>query len=79
MPGVIGTSLPIQDNTNMVEYNIKITGVDDPVDQDYMEEPKIDINIDAPENPIPPENPKETINGAVPTYKTTTKTFEPTI
>ena len=33
MPGVIGTNLPIQDNSNMVEDNIKITGVDDaPVD-----------------------------------------------
>ena len=44
-----------------------------------MEEPKIDADIDPPENPILPENPKESINGTVPTYKTTTKTFEPTI
>ena len=58
----------------MVEDNINITGVyDDPVDDP---EPKIDINIDPP---ILPENPKELINGTVPTYKTTTKTFEPTI
>ena len=32
MSGVIGTNLPNQDNSNMVENNIKITGVDDPVD-----------------------------------------------
>ena len=62
----------------MVEDNIKITGVDDPVDHDYMEEPKIDINIDPPETPILPENPKESINGTVPTYETTTETVDPT-
>ena len=83
MPGVIGTDLPIQDNTDMVEDNIKITGVDDSPDDDpYHDKPKIDIDIDSP---ILPENPKESIDGTVPyetttkTYETTTKTFEPTI
>ena len=46
----------------MVEDNIEITGVDDPVDHDYMEEPKIDLDV-PPENPILPENPKESIDG----------------
>jgi len=63
MPGVIGTQLPIQDNTHMVKDNIEITGVDDPVDHDYNEEPKIDIDIDPP---ILPENPKESIDGTAP-------------
>jgi hypothetical protein len=76
MPGVIGTDLPIQDNSNMIEDNIEITGVDDSPDDDpYRDEQKIDIDIDSP---ILPENPKESINGTVP-YKTTTKTFDPTI
>ena len=35
MPGVIGTNLPIHDNSNMVEDTIELTGVDDPVDYDY--------------------------------------------
>ena len=82
MPGVIGTDLPIQDNSNMVEDNIKITGVDDPVDSyDYMES-KVDLNIDLPTSPTPPENLKESINGTVPTFEPTIKqnpNFEPTI
>ena len=75
MPGVIGTSLPIKNNTGTVEENIKITGVDDPVDHDYMEEPKIDLDV-PPENPILPQNPEELIGGTEPIYKTITKTFE---
>ena len=56
MPGVIGTDLPIQDNTDMVEDNIEITGVDDsPDDAPYCDEPKVDIDIDSP---ILSENPK---------------------
>ena len=75
MPGAIGTNLPIQDNTGMVEDDIEITGVDDPVDQDYMEEPKIDLNV-PPVNPILPENPEEPIDGTEPRYETAIKTFE---
>jgi len=75
MPGVIRTNLPIQDNTGMVEDNIKITGVDDPVDHDYMEEPKIDLDV-PPENPILPQNPEELIGGTEPIYETITETFE---
>jgi hypothetical protein len=71
MPGVIGTDLPIQDNSDMVEDNIEITGVDDPVDYDY-EGPKVGLDIDPPTNPTLPENPTELIDGTVPT-------FEPTI
>ena len=71
MPGVIVLDLRIQDNTDMVEDNIKITGVyDDPVDDP---EPKIDLSIDPPENPILPENPKDSIDGTAPTYETTIK------
>jgi hypothetical protein len=63
----------------MVEDNIKITGVDDPVYHDYMEEPKIDLNV-PPVNPILPENPRELTDGTEPTYETAIKTFEePTI
>jgi hypothetical protein len=51
MPGVIGTNLPIQDNSGMVEDNIEITGVDDPVDYDY-EEPNVYLDIDPPTSPI---------------------------
>ena len=82
MPGVIGTNLPIQDNSNMVEDNIKITGVDDPVDSYDYKEPKVDLNIDQPTSPTLPENPKESINGTVPTFEPATEqnpNFEPTI
>jgi hypothetical protein len=82
MPGVIGTDLPIQDNSNMVEDNIEITGVDDPVDSYDYEEPKVDLNIDLPTSPTLPENPKELIDGTVPTFEPTIKqnpNFEPAI
>ena len=63
----------------MVEDNIDITGVDDPVDYDYQEEPKIDLDV-LPVNPILPGNPNEPIDGTGPTYETAIKTFEePTI
>jgi hypothetical protein len=79
MPGEIGTDLPIQDNSDMVEDNIEITGMDDPVDSYDHEEPKIDLNVPS-ENPILPQNPEEPIGGTEPIYKTSTKTFEvPTI
>ena len=61
----------------MVEDNIDITGVDDPVDYDYQEEPKIDLDV-PPVNPILPENPGESINGTEATYETASKTFEET-
>ena len=75
MPGVIGTNLPIQDNTYMVEDNIKITGVDDPIDPYDYKESKIDIDIDPP---ILPENPKESIDGTAPetTIKYNSKPIE---
>ena len=74
MPGVIRTDLPIQDNSDMVEDNIKTTGVNDPIDSyDYIEEPKVDLNIDPPTNPILPENPTEQIDDTVPTFETTIK------
>ena len=82
-PGVIGTNLPIQDNPNMVEDNIERTGVDDdPVYQYDYGEPKMDIDIDLPTNPILPENPKESIDGTNPTFEPTIEqnpNFEPTI
>ena len=38
MPGMIGTNkLQVQDNSDMVEGNINITGVDDPVECGYVE------------------------------------------
>ena len=58
MPGVIGTDLPIQDTSNTVEDNIETTGVDDPVDSYDYKEPKVDLDIDLPASPTPPENPK---------------------
>ena len=82
MPGVTGTNLPIQDNSDMVEDNIKITGVDDPVDSSDYDEPKVDLNIDLPTSPILPENPKESIDGTLPTFDPTIKqnpNLEPTI
>jgi hypothetical protein len=82
MPGVIGTDLPIQDNSNMVEDNIEITGVDDPVDSYDYKEPKVDHDIDLPTSPTLPENLKESINGTVPTFEPTIEqnpNFEPTI
>ena len=73
MPGVIRTNLPIQDNSNMVEDNIKITGVDDPVDSYDYKEPKDDLNIDPLTNSTLPENPKKSIDGTEPTFETTIK------
>ncbi len=45
MPGVVGTDLQVEDNAEMVEDNIKITGVDPGEMEDY---PKVDLNIDLP-------------------------------
>ena len=73
MPGVIGTNLPTQDNSNMVEENIEITGVDDPVDSYDYKEPKVDLKIDLPTSPTLPENPKESIDGTFPTFEPTIK------
>ena len=73
MPGVIGTDLPIQDNSDMVEDNIEITRVDDPVDSYDYKEPKVDLDIDPPTNPILPDNPAEQIDGTAPTFETTIK------
>ena len=51
--------------------------MDDTVDYDYPEKPKIDLDV-PPENPILPHNPEELIGGTDPIYKTTTKDFEVT-